>query len=508
LNNREDARLLVSGRRPGLVARDSYQLAMLRKGTDEVSLKSSKLVDMPGSDDSAASDDQEADTPMEIDRAAGSDEEEEELEQNGALATGSLVDIVLNGAEDLLTLEEAYKTLVVRLKQRIPLAQDDITDSTSAEIDICLRPIRDEAPAMVRALQRDVQRLLGKVPNSEFPSLDRASSPFRGLVPLRDATPINRLDTPSPSPAPSSDIKAPKPPRQGYSEAEVRYRREASGVGQAALGLLGLAFHCRPIYSCFTEADLQSLLELVLTIPRTPSLPTPNPKKTYFVATAVLSNMRIPAASVNPIREKIAKAIESMTSDTFGPAGAPIKDPNFRKEVYNAILNLVSTYPYIFFGYTAELLAPCLRALISPTPIIRARATSAVVAFAAAKFSVQAEARDRAATEKTSAARAEWVRVRQTVGRCEIFVANHLKRVKTAPGRVGYTQEGEKKTEWGSLDRLLKDKMMSDVFAGCAIWAALVSLLGTHYATCGLTEGPQGFNNIMNVSPPSPLIWE
>lgn len=506
LNNREDARLLVSGRRPGLVARDSYQLAMMRKGTDEVSLKSSKLVEMPGSDDSTASDDgNKEDHPTGEERTGGSDEEEEELEQDGALATGSLVDIVLNGAEDLLTLEEAYKTLVARLKQRIPLAQDDVTNSTSSEIEVCLRPIRDEAPAMVRALQRDVQRLLGKVPNSELASPERITSPFRGLVPLRDCTPVNRRDTPSPTPAPSSDIKAPKPLRQGYSEAEVRYRREASGVGQAALSFLGLTFHCRPIYSCFTEADLQALLDLVLTIPRTPQLPTPNPKKTYFIATSVISNMQLPVASVNPIREKIARAIESMTSDTFGPAGAPIKDPNFKKEIYNAILNVVNTYPSVFFGYTAELLAPCLCALTSPTPIIRTRATSAVVAFAAAKFSIQKEARERAATEKTLAAKADWVRIRQTVSRCETFVVNHLKRVKATPGRVGYTEDGEKKTEWFALDKLIKDKMSTDVFGGCAIWAAMVSLVGIHFATCGLTEGPQGFNNIMNVSPSN--LW-
>jgi hypothetical protein len=472
---------------------------MMRKGTDEISLKSSKLAEMPGSDDSAASDDL-ADEPMREERTNESDEEEEEVEQDGALTTGSLVDIVLNGAEDLLTLEEAYKTLSARLKQRIPMNAEDVTNATSAEIEVCLLPIRDEAPTMVRALHRDVQRILGKVPNSEMASPDRSSSPFRGLVPLRDSTPINRPQTPSPTPVPSSEIKANKAPRQGYTEAEVRYRREASGVGQAALGFLALAFHCRPIFTCFSEADLQSLLDLVLSIPRTPQLPTPNPKRTYFVSTSVISNMQLPVACVNPIREKIAKAIETMTSDTFGPAGTPIRDANFKKEIYAAIVNLITTYPAVFFGFTAELLAPCLRALTSPVVVIRTRATAAVVAFAAAKFSIQTEARERAAREKTSAAKAEWVRSRQIVHKSEVFVSNHLKRLKPTPARVAYTNEGEKKTEWFALDKLIKDKMMNDVYGGCAIWAAMVSLIGTHFATCGLSEGPQGFNNIMNVS--------
>jgi hypothetical protein len=164
LNNREAARLLVTGRRPGLVARDSFQLAQIRKGADEVSLRTGKEgeLPMPASDDSVGSEEGRRDgSPV------GSDEEEEQVEQDGALTTSSLVDIVLNGAEDLLTLEEAYKTLALRLRQRIPLEEEICNDVSAHEMEISLRPIKDEASAMVRALHRDMHRLLGKVPNSE-----------------------------------------------------------------------------------------------------------------------------------------------------------------------------------------------------------------------------------------------------------------------------------------------------------------------------------------------------
>ena len=454
---------------------------------------------MPGSDDSAVSDERDKDD-MERDGSPSGSEEEEEIEQDGALAMGSLVKIVLDGAEDLLTLEEAYKTLALRLRQRIPLGEDYCSDVSKHEMEVALRPIKDEAPAMVRSLHRDMQRLLGKVPNAEFSSPDRSPSPFKGLMPLHDSTPINRRQTPSPTPALSSDTKETKSARQGYTEAEVRYRRESAGVGQAAIGMLGLIFERQPISSCFTEADMQSLLEVLLMVPRTPNMPTPNPKRTYFAAAVVLSTLRIPFACVNPIREKIVKAIESMTSDTFGSAGIPIRDQNFKKEVYNAVAHLMREYPSIFFAYYAELLAPSLRALTSTSVIVRNRASCAVTAFAAAKIQIRKQAREKALQEQTTGACAEWVRLRQAVSKSEVFVSNHLKRVQPVAGRTVYTQEGERRTEWLAIDKLIKEKMTSDVYWGCAVWASLVTLVGEQYASFGLASGPSGFNNIMAVS--------
>lgn len=501
LNNREAARLLVTGRRPGLVARDSFQLAIIRKAADELPLNPGdrrRLDDMPGSDDSIPSPlgkGKEQAGSQDDFLNGSSDEEEEEVEQDGALATGSLVKIILHGAEDLLTLEEAYKTLTIRLKHRMQFDDDEIVNSSVEDIEIVIRPLRDEAPAMIRALQRDIQRLLGKMPNSEFDSPDRSSSPFRGLMPLHDSTPTNQL--PSPPTSVSDPTKSPgKPSRQGYSESEVRYRREAAGVGQAAMGFLALAVHTRHIFSCFTEADIQSLLDMILVIPKTPHLPTPNPKKTYFTAVSIISNTQVPAACVSPLKDKLAKAIEVMTSESFGTGS---RDPNVKKEVYNAIFNLISTYPAIFFSYTTELLAPCLKALSSPIVLVRNRAAAAIVAFAAAKFNIQQSARDRAISEKTAVAKAEWSRVRTTVNKSEIFVTNFLKRSRATPGKPGstYGPDGEKRTEWTCIERLVKEKMQTDTYWTCAVWASLVSLLGSQYATSGLANS---MDHIMNRS--------
>lgn len=512
LNNREAARLLVTGRRPGLVARDSFPIAMLRKGADDMANKSNGIQarseEMPGSDDSAASDERPG-LPgrIEEEKASGSDEEEEEVEQDGALATGSLVNIILHGAEDLLTLEEAYKTLTLRLKHRVPFGEDeedDLMEISTDDIAIAMRPLRDEAPALVRALQRDIHRLLGKVPFAEDGSPDRSSSPFRGLMPLHDSTPINQKTSYLPSPpltTPGSDsAKSPsKQVRQGYTESEVRYRREASGVGQAAIGFLALALHTRHIFSCFTDADITALLDVILIIPRTPQLPTPNPKRTHFTAVSVISNMKVPAACVIPLKDKMARAIEVMASDTFGSSGIVIKDPNFKKEVYSAIVNLVSTYPSAFFTLTAELLAPCLRTLCTPTPIVRNRAAAAVLSFASAKVSIQKAARERVELEKTNAAKAEWTRVRTVISKSEIFVTNFLKRTRALPGKPGstYGPDGEKRTEWTCIERLIKEKMASDVYWTCGLWAALVSLIGSQYSTSGLSSS---MDYLMDVS--------
>lgn len=515
LNNREAARLLVTGRRPGLTARDSFQLAMLRKGTDELSIKQTQQHgDMPGSDDSAASDERDHQAGSGGNKRkspagsvdASDEEEEEEIEQDGALATASLVSIIINGAEDLLTLEEAYKTLVTRLKSRIPLSTDQVTDVSAHDIEIIVRPISEDASAMVRALQRDINRLLGKVPNSELVlTPDRDSSLFAGLMPLHDSTPVNSKTHPASPPLtaalvrPKSPTGATTPMRQGYTEAEVRYRREAAGVGSAAMNFLALALHTRHIFSCFTDADIQSLLDLILVIPRSPQLPTPNPKRTHHSTVSVLSNMRVPLVCVAPLKDKLAKALEIMTNENYGSPGNPIKDSNFRKEVYSAIVNVLTSYPATFFPYTAELLAPSLTALSSPTLSIRNRAAAAVVAYAAAKYNVQHLAMERVLEERTPAAKAEWIRVRTAVSKSEIFFTNYLKRPRTLPGMTGiaYGPDGQKRTEWSFLEKLLKDRMVSEPHLICGLWAALISLIGSYYTTCGLSAH---FDHIMDVS--------
>ncbi|ORY25960.1 hypothetical protein BCR39DRAFT_542764 [Naematelia encephala] len=508
LNNKEPARLLVSGKRPRLMARDSFQLALMRKAAnDGVQIPPSsdgkgkeRSSDEIGSDDSSSS---EGSQEREAEEREGSwEEEEEELEEDGALATASLIHIILDGAEDLLTLEEAYSTLTLRLRQRIPIDGQKVV--SMEESRIVTQPIRDEAPAMVRAIQRDLQRLLGKVPNAEVSNVDNDSPPFGSLVPLQDSTPVNRSRlTPSPTPTPGNGKTTPdRPSRQGYTESEVRYRREASGVGAAVLRFLAFVLHTPQLYSCFTDADLQGLLEQVMIIPRTPKLPTPNPKRTYLLSILVIAQIRIPASCVQPIREKIARAVDSALNDTLGSIaasgpGAKEGPSQVRKEAYQAVINLLSTYPAIFFQHYGELLPGCLRALTSNLTLVRNKASAAIAAFAAARYSLLSDLQSRLLEP---AAREAWTRLRQTVLKSEYFVVSHFKNGLRVPGKLGfvYTITGERKTEWAALEQVFKDTVgTAEVYWACSTWAALVSLMGSTYASSGLAAG---FDHIMDVS--------
>ena len=503
MNNKEAARLLVSGSRPTHFARDSFQLALMRKAAGDVGSGSSKERigdELPGSDDSNSSEELESRKAGERD---GSSEDEEETELGGSLATGSLISIILDGAEDLLTLEEAYNTFTFRLRRRIPKdPQAELSDEIREDIRLATQPLRDEAPAMVRAMQRDLQRLMGKVPNSEFEGGD--ASAFRALVPLRDATPINSRSRVTPSPTPISRtirgacFSSERPARQGYTESEVRYRRESSGVGAAALRFLAFTLHTSHLFTCFSEADLQALLEQVMIIPRTPRLPTPNPKRTYWLSMLVLAQTKVPVSCVRPIKDKIVRAVESAINESMSLSIPGGKDgqSQIRKEGFHAVTNLVSTYPTIFFQHYTELLPGCFRALISPLNLFRNNASAAIAAFAAAKYSLVADLQSRLPEQREA-----WIKAKGTVQKCESFVISHLKSPLKTPGKPCpvYGPGGEKQTEWTALEKVLKDTVGSatDVHWACATWAVLVSLMGPAYSSSGLASG---FDHIMDVS--------
>ncbi len=490
LNNKEAARLLVSGTRPKLMARDSFQLAMMRKaGGDEGKGKTPQLEDAPGSDDSTSSEENEDREAV----AEGSSEDEEEAEMDGALGTGSLVSIILDGAEDLLTLEEAYNTLTYRLRQRIPTDPTaELSEDHRGDIRIATKALRDEAPAMVRAMQRDLQRLMGKVPNPEVGSSEAEGSPFRTLAPLHDSTPINGQSRFTVSPSPNAVF------RQGYTESEVRYRRESSGVGAAALRFLAFTFHAPHLFTCFSEADLQALLEQVMIIPRTPRLPTPNPKRTYYLSILIISQMKVPGVCVQPIKDKIVRAVETAINDSLASStmGAKEGPSQIRKEGFQAATNLVSSYPTIFFQHYSDLLPGCLRALSSPQSLFRNKASAAVAAFAAAKFSILADLQDRLPEQREA-----WIRTKAMAQKSEFFVISHLKGALRSPGKSStiYGHNGEKKTECTALEQIFKDTVGSatDVHWACATWAVIVSLMGSGYSSSGLASS---FDHIMDVS--------
>lgn len=483
---------------------------------------------MPGSDDTAASDDRpvgsEASDAVPASAGGGSsddeEEEEESIEEDGSLTTSSVLGIILEGAEDLLTLEEAYSTLSNRLRIVFTAKAGPLSPSVpinhEASIRIAVQPLQDNASALVSALHRDLQRLLGKVPNSEVPPSEADSSPFRGLVPLQDSTPINRLGRSQPLTPSTGGKLSPDSLRKGYTEAEVKYRREAAGVGAAALRFLAFVLHQPEVFRCFTEADLSSLLSTVMVIPRTPRLPTPNPKRTYTLSIFILGQLKVPAACVLPVKEKIVRAVEGAITETLGNmiaggaggAGGPAKDSSsslssvqIRKEGFIALQKLLSTYPAIFFQHYADLLIPCLKALIPNNAAIRSKAAQGVAAFAFAKIQTVADAQSILEAEDTPAARDAWAKARATARKCETAVVAHLKSGFRVSGRTDTVvgKQGDRKTEASALEAVFKEVIGSntEVAWACATWAMVVTLLGEQYPSCGLAPG---LDHIMNVS--------
>ncbi|WWC88518.1 uncharacterized protein L201_003429 [Kwoniella dendrophila CBS 6074] len=527
LNNKEAARLLVSGKRPKLLARDSFQLAQLRNAAsnsqeDRKGKGKMQDIEIPSSDDSNVSNSSdipnhvssEPDEDMLIDNGGNSSEEEEEtIEEDGALSTASLVNIILDGAEDLLTLEEAYSTLTLRLRTRIPIENELIEALSPAQIEdirITTQPIKDEAPAMVRAIQRDLQRLLGKLPNNDLVSSDIEMTPFRGLMPLRDDTLTTQRGRFTPSPTPVAGTKSSSSPtksaRQGYTESEVRYRREASGVGAAVLRFLAFTFHTSHLFSCYSEADLQSLLETVMIIPRTPKLPTPNPKRTYYLSIVILAQMNLPSACVQPVKDKVVRAVEGAMADTLGSMGGVSSGKEgpsaIKKEGFHAVTNLVSNYPSILFPHYVDLLAGCLKAMVNPSNLIRCKAGSAISAFARAKFTLLANTQNALVEDPTNPTNKEnWLTAKTLISKSEFFVVSHLKSSLKLPGKSVpiYGKDGEKRIEWHSLEQVFKDTVGSttDVHWACAAWSLIVTLMGSAYASSGLASG---FDHIMDRS--------
>ena len=508
LNNKEPARLVVTGKRPRIVARDSFQLAMLRKaasdGVGERDLpedtmgkgKGKMTEDAPGSDDSVESEESRMGDDQ---RSNASSEEEEEVEETGELSLESLVRVILDPPEELLSLEEAYNNLSTRLRIRFSatLLDPRLSPASKESIRLATQPLRDEAPAMVRAMQRDILRLLGKLQYSD--TSDVSSTPFCDLKPLRDSPPEPSRSRFTPSPSVTPTGRSPtKAARQGYTEAEVRFRREASGVGGAALKFLAFVFASPHLWECFTEADLIALIDKVLLILRTPRLPTPNQKRTYHAAITLLAQIRLPGPCIAPVKEKIAGSIEMIFNDGFGsPAGGTGANRDMgqiKKEAYHAIINLVNTYPSLFFAEYATLLPHCLRGMASPAAVLRSKASAAAAAFVAAKLNML--------YARTSSE--EWAKNRTTVQRCEAFVVSHLKSLARTPGRAAtvYNSTGEKRTEWLELQRVFKETVgaANGVAWACATWSVVMSLMGQAYETSTIASGPNGMNHIMEVS--------
>lgn len=476
-NNREPARLRVIGAMPRM---DSPSMFLSTLDAAEDGIAGVPISDdAPPSDDSDSSGEGQAGgQPSNGQRGADnfSDESEEEEQEEG-LHPSYLVENLLSGDADLLTLEESYTSLTLRLRESL----FDIGPPTLAvhtEFEHVCKEIRDEAPAIVCAIQRDLNRLMGKVPNSETTA---STSPFRGLTPAFSLPP-------SPQ----------KTPKRGYTESEVLYRREAAGVGCAALRFLTVVFSSPRLFTLFTEADVQALLDQVLVIPRTPILPTPSPKRTFSQAIMIFSQVRLPSAWIRPLESKITRSLESALT-TVAVGVFALKDPSpIRKEAFNAVNNLLKMYPDIFFPAYTQLLPVCLRTLSSPLPALRKSASAATAAFQTAKLRLQDDA-DRVLQDDSSTQTA-WNKTRSVVVRSEAFVANFLRGVLKSPrSKSAYDKDGEKSTEWSPIEAIFRRTVgtAEEVAWACSTWAILVSLIGKEFSSSPLVKD---IGHIMDVS--------
>lgn len=483
--NREPARNLVAGNRPRGSTRGSSALAQLCDTAEDgvAGRQPPSDDDVPGSDDSNPGEAQGEDANS---GGESSDEEPEEVE---CLHPTSLVSVILEGAEDLLTLEEAYSTLTLKVREVLygigPLSQ-----SAERQLRSVAEPIAEEAPALVRAITRDLRRLMGKVPHSEQ---SISSTPFRGLQP--ETRPSHFPPSPGSTPT-----------KKGYSAAEIRYRRETSSVGAAVLRFLAALFNSPRLFCAFTEADLTALLEQVVMIPRTPVLPTPTPKRTYSTALVVLTHLRFPVEWVKPIKDKMIGALDSAWN-TLGNGGPPyaFKDSvAVKKEAFLVLSQLIRTYPTIMIPAFASYIPGCLRELASKNEGIRRSASAALSSFVKLRFQMLADAE---LAVRFDDKQEEWEEMRTLVHRTELHAVNFLKGpTKSSPKRL-FEENGERRTvttEWGCLEAAFKALIgkQEDVAWACSTWAMLTSLMGKLYNTFPLTLQ---MDHIMDVSCSPPL---
>lgn len=464
--NRETARHIVTG----LVTstHSSSSLASLCDGAEDGVAGNSHVPESdPSSDDGIAPSEADADGAT-GNAGLASDEEEEQAEE---LHPSALVDVILEGAADLLTLEEAYTTLTLRLRE-VLYDMGPPTCHTHENLMSVLQPISDEAPAVVRAMSRDLSRLMGKVPQCE--AALATSSPFRSLKPDTRRTGLLSPDS---------------TPSKGFTASEVLYRREAASVGCAALRFLSVIYSTSLVFTCFTEADLQYLLDQVLVIPKTPSLPTPQPRRTYAHALLIFSNLGLPEQWVSLAKDKIIGAIDS-AFNTIGAAPHKIRDPTcIRREAFLAVNHLVDQYPRLFFPAYPQFLSACLRGLRGQHNL-RRNATAAASAFVTVKLRLLQVADQQ--VECGDLDIQEWTKTHTLARKSEQFVVNFLKSAVKV-------QENAKTTEWDMINGVLRSTvgLANEVGWACTAWAVLVSLMGQSYNSSSQLEM---IDHIMDVS--------
>ncbi|KAJ9101789.1 hypothetical protein QFC21_003128 [Naganishia friedmannii] len=452
-----------------------------------------------------------------------------------ASSVDSLLDIIIHEADDLMAVEDAYNLIQVRYRklfaqaQSSPATTEDSVIELSSDLLLALDKFHKCSSDIYRSFIRDISRLVG-TPISSIPPpvLDSSPPPDEHLDPTQGEI------TPSPSPesharlvnfnqhsrkavarvpasptlgiarlsSSSNPPSSPNPTRQGYSEAEVRYRRALAGVGQSSLRFLAFVFHRSELYQCFSDADITSLISSVLVIPNTPKLHTPNPKKSYALAMYSLCHLRVPVTCVQPIKEKMMRVL------TYGLGegglkcwgGGPGKregeggNVKARFECFAAMANALVQYPSLFIPRHKDLIPLILGGLIDSQQGMKVKAGMALCGFMKGKMNwlrdterdvkaVQAkleaiDEQDLAEKERVlaevKAVIQDWKWARKVMAEAETTTVTILK----SNLRPSFVVDPQRAKFSDAIGDLIQKALSTDPLWACAMFACLVSMMG------------------------------
>ncbi|CAE6395735.1 unnamed protein product [Rhizoctonia solani] len=276
---------------------------------------------------------------------------------------------------------EAYTLMLARMRlQAMAVGPDG--NPTEAEItsDLpLLEPIRKYHAELAVALSRDVGRaLIRPVSFSPTPyhteEINDWSSDYSSDV----------FGSSSPPGSPSGPTQ-----RRGLTAAEVKYARDLSLVSQSAIRVLAVIFHEPAISSHFTDQELADMLKVLISIPNTMPLPTPNPRKTHTAALWALQMVRLPLSALKKpgIADSLFEALQMAVQGKLGREGKK----GSTSEGLTAIQCLSAHYPCIFGPMLPALIGDVIRCLSSPMILIRQRAALALGGIAQGLFDWEEE---------------------------------------------------------------------------------------------------------------------
>lgn len=262
-------------------------------------------------------------------------------------------------------LAEAYTLMLSRLRlQAMTVAPDGSAIEVEISSDLpLLEPIRQHHAELATALARDVGRALVR--------------PSSFLAP----TPYQPVDVDAWSSDYSSDVFGSSSPpgspagptqKRGLTAAEVKYARDLSLVSQSAIRVMAVVFHEPAVSSHFTDDELIEMLNVLISIPNTMPLPTPNPRKTHTAALWALQMVRLPLHVMQApgVANSLFEALQMAVQGRLGREGKK----GSTSEGLTAVQMLATHYPCIFGPLLPALIGDIIRCLTSPMVLIRQRA--------------------------------------------------------------------------------------------------------------------------------------